>query len=247
VGEDRQANRVRYIHYLRGQYLRGEPIELAFAAHGREVVDRIRRGEQFDLILMNMDRPVLNGLDAARAVRALEKATGAPATPIVALSVHSTASAVEECRDAGCVAHVAEPVDSATLLSIVHCHARRVPGQAGVSLSTESAGEVPVAAPDEMPDEVAALVPRYLASKHKQIAEARASLAAKNFEPVDKFGHNLKGTGRGYGFPEFETIGTEIQKAAAKLDERSVGAQLDRLIQILAEHDTRAVRRTPFR
>ena len=63
-----------------------------------------------------------------------------------------------------------------------------------------------------------ALVPQYLASKEKQIEEARAALASRDFGPIRRFGHNLKGTGRGYGFPSIEDMGTEIERAATQAD-----------------------------
>jgi len=86
-----------------------------------------------------------------------------------------------------------------------------------------------------MPDQVAALVPKYLASKPRQIEEARASLAAKDFPPIRRFGHNLKGTGLGYGFPRIEEIGAELEKAATDADERSISEQLGMLSRFLEE------------
>jgi HPt (histidine-containing phosphotransfer) domain-containing protein len=84
-------------------------------------------------------------------------------------------------------------------------------------------------------DEILALVPQYLASKDKQIEEARAALASGDFGPVRRFGHNLKGTGRGYGFPSIEDLGTEIERAAAQADARRVGEQLDALHRFVSE------------
>jgi len=83
--------------------------------------------------------------------------------------------------------------------------------------------------------EIAALVPRYLASKLRQIEEARTSLAAKDFEPVRIFGHNLKGTGLGYGFPRIEEIGDEMEQAALDQDELNISRQLDALCRFLTE------------
>jgi histidine phosphotransfer protein HptB len=84
-------------------------------------------------------------------------------------------------------------------------------------------------------DEILALVPQYLAAKRKQIEEARAALASGDFGPVRRFGHNLKGTGRGYGFPPIEQIGREIEQAAIQADAGRIADQLDALHRFVGE------------
>ena len=80
-----------------------------------------------------------------------------------------------------------------------------------------------------------ALVPHYLASKAQQIEEARTALASRDFGPIRRFGHNLKGTGRGYGFPPIEEMGREIERAAAEADADRIASQLDALHQFVIE------------
>ena len=77
--------------------------------------------------------------------------------------------------------------------------------------------------------EVAALVPTYLASQSKQVVAAREQLAHRDFDSLRNFGHNLKGTGRGYGFPEIERIGCELEQAAQENSEQSIAQGLDAL------------------
>jgi chemotaxis protein histidine kinase CheA len=74
------------------------------------------------------------------------------------------------------------------------------------------------------------------ASKPLQIEQVQASRAIKDFDPIRRFGHNLKGTGRGYGFPPIETIGRELEKAAAAR-EASITEQLDNLRRFVSEVD----------
>jgi HPt (histidine-containing phosphotransfer) domain-containing protein len=84
-------------------------------------------------------------------------------------------------------------------------------------------------------EEVAALVPGYLASKMKQIEDARANVAAQEFEPVRRFAHNLKGTGIGYGFPRIEEIGAEMEEAALDCDAPGISRKLAELLEFLSE------------
>ena len=95
--------------------------------------------------------------------------------------------------------------------------------------SQRTARKIPVS------EQVKALIPQYLASQSKQIEEARACLASRDFGPIRRFGHNLKGTGRGYGFPSIEDLGTEIERAAAQADARRVAEQLDALHLFVSE------------
>jgi CheY-like chemotaxis protein len=236
AAEDNEDNRL-----LLKNYLRGQPIELLFAENGQEAVDVVRRSEEFDLILMDMDMPVLDGIEATRAIRALENERATP-VPIVALSAHAMREAVRECLEAGCVAHVAKPVDRATLLKTIRAYSRRsIPSGAPSSSGAPSNSAAPSNAPSVSP-EIAALVPKYLASKLMQIAEARANLAANNLDPIRRFGHNLKGTGTGYGFPQIEEIGAVMEQAAKNHDERSIAEQLDELGRFLAREQAASVR-----
>jgi signal transduction histidine kinase/CheY-like chemotaxis protein/HPt (histidine-containing phosphotransfer) domain-containing protein len=219
VAEDTEDNRLLLEHYLRS-----ELVDLRFAFTGQEALDAVQRGEKFDLILMDIDMPVLNGYEAAKAIRAWETSQGI-STPIVALSADAMREAVHSSLDAGCVAHVAKPVDRGTLLKTIHRYARVKRAR---PIQT-SATTIPVS------EQVLALVPQYLASKHQQIDEARASLISRDFPPIRRFGHNLKGTGRGYGFPTIEELGREIEKAALEADVDRITEQLDALHRFVSE------------
>jgi PAS domain S-box-containing protein len=222
VAEDTEDNRL-----LLGHYLRDEPVRIEFAADGQQAVDAIRRGKQFDLILMDIDLPVLDGYQSAKAIREFELGRGVSPTPIVALSAHAMREAVRASIEAGCIAHLAKPVDRPMLLKTLYRYA----------LTTNARG----AQAHAVSDEVAALVPKYLASKPAQIEEARASLARRDFEPIRRFGHNLKGTGSGYGFPRIEALGSEIEDAAERGDANRIADQLDALLTFVNESSSSAV------
>ena len=80
--------------------------------NGCLAVERFRNGEagEFDAILMDVQMPVMNGHDAARAIRALEGQDGAR-IPIIAMTANAFAEDEKAARDAGMDAHVAKPLD----------------------------------------------------------------------------------------------------------------------------------------
>jgi PAS domain S-box-containing protein len=90
-------------------------VVLTTVADGAEAVEACRTGA-FDLILMDMQMPVMDGLAATRAIRELERGGGGARTPIVMLTANAMRHHEQEARDAGADLHLAKPVTPASLL-----------------------------------------------------------------------------------------------------------------------------------
>ena len=73
----------------------------------------------WDVILMDIQMPVMDGVQAAKKIRALEAAAGSPRTPIIALTANALAHQVEEYRTLGFDAHVAKPIEVGALLTAI--------------------------------------------------------------------------------------------------------------------------------
>ncbi len=86
------------------------------AAGGAEAL-RVAARRRFDLIFMDLQMPVMDGLEATRAIRARARANNR--TPIVALSANVLAEHVAECARAGMNDHLAKPIVPASLVSMV--------------------------------------------------------------------------------------------------------------------------------
>lgn len=83
---------------------------LQMVANGREALEAFQTAI-FDVVLMDVQMPEMNGVEAARAIRALEKEAGRRPTPIITLSANVMAHQLEEYRQAGMSLHVAKPVE----------------------------------------------------------------------------------------------------------------------------------------
>ena len=90
---------------------------VAVAANGKEAVDMLPT-EPFDIVLMDIQMPVMDGLEATTAIRARERTTGEH-IPIVALTAHAMKGDEEQCRAAGMDAYLAKPVAAAKLYEVV--------------------------------------------------------------------------------------------------------------------------------
>jgi CheY-like chemotaxis protein/anti-sigma regulatory factor (Ser/Thr protein kinase) len=91
-------------------------ISVTFAEDGRKALD-IWRVEAFDVIVMDMQMPVMDGVTATRAIRAEEARTGRQRTPIVALTANAMAHQIAEQLEAGADAHAAKPIALPALLA----------------------------------------------------------------------------------------------------------------------------------
>ncbi|WP_342153939.1 PAS domain S-box protein [Methylorubrum sp. SB2] len=83
---------------------------VTLVGNGREALEAVKAGTGFDVILMDVQMPEMDGLEATAAIRAFELANGHARLPIIALTANAMNDEVERCRSAGTDAHVAKPV-----------------------------------------------------------------------------------------------------------------------------------------
>jgi signal transduction histidine kinase/CheY-like chemotaxis protein len=110
VAEDNETNR-----FVLQTLLQGFGISPVFTENGQEALDAWSR-ESFDVILMDMQMPVMDGPTAMRAIRKSEAETGRYRTPIVALTANAMPHQVQSQLDASADTHAAKPIQIATLL-----------------------------------------------------------------------------------------------------------------------------------
>jgi signal transduction histidine kinase/ActR/RegA family two-component response regulator len=125
LAEDGQHNQ-RFL----SMFLVKAGVEVTLADNGETAVQlalaAANEGQPFDVILMDMQMPILDGYSACRKLRA-----SGYEGPIVALTAHAMSGDREKCIEAGCDDYVTKPVDRAHLLEVVAEHVRRKPASAG--------------------------------------------------------------------------------------------------------------------
>jgi len=118
VAEDNPMNR-RVVELLLAQ----SGVHITFAENGKEAVEKFST-MRFDLVLMDLQMPIMGGLAAMRAIRAWEKEQGRVPTPMLAVSANATDEHVTEAKEAGADDHVAKPIVRETLFEAIARHAR---------------------------------------------------------------------------------------------------------------------------
>ncbi len=124
MADDAAANRELVVAILGGMGVALETVE-----DGAQAVEAARGGG-YDLILMDVHMPVMDGLDATRAIRALDGEEGQ--VPIIALTANVQPEQVLRCREAGMDDHVGKPIQVAELLRVI---AVRLEQRAGLKAS----------------------------------------------------------------------------------------------------------------
>jgi PAS domain S-box-containing protein len=198
--------------FLLRSYLESLPVKVEFAVNGLEAVE-LRKRVAYDLILMDIQMPVMDGLTATREIRAWEMAQGEPRIPIVALTAHALSGAMGESKAAGCDGHLTKPVERPDLVETIATFAKRAEARA-----------------EALPDAIAARRPKFIANRQADLIKLREALAAGDFAIAQSIGHNCKGTGAGYGFPEIAKLGAALETAAVSHDR----AELEQLLNQFA-------------
>jgi len=108
VAEDHPVNQliIRRLLETRGHHV-------TMTSNGQEAVDAGTK--DYDIVFMDLQMPIMDGLEATRRLRALESEHHWPHTPIVALTANAMRSDQEEAAAAGMTAHMAKPVDEGVL------------------------------------------------------------------------------------------------------------------------------------
>ena len=99
-------------------YLKQTAMTLEIAEDGQIAVDKFTAGA-FDVVLMDVQMPVMDGYTAAYTIRAWEARQGARRTPILTLSAHAMEEAFRKSLAAGCDAHLTKPILKAALLQAI--------------------------------------------------------------------------------------------------------------------------------
>ena len=113
LAEDSPDNRL-----LIAAYFKRLPYQIETAENGKVAVEKFCCG-RYDLVLMDIQMPVMDGYTAVRTIRAWETEHRRPATPILALTASTLDDDIRRAFAAGCNAHIAKPVRKATLLTAI--------------------------------------------------------------------------------------------------------------------------------
>ncbi len=190
-------------------------VEVVFALSGLHAVERLRTAanSHFDAVLMDIQMPEMDGIEATRRIR---QELGRRDLPIIALTAHASPAERVRCLEAGMVDHLSKPVDPARLYATLARHAVVPPEHRWPRAETRGKADTPVAPitndsslPDTLPGfDVALGTARFLGDQVRlrrmmevtaktlpaDMASVRAALAAGDVEGAGRLAHGLCGS-----------------------------------------------------
>ena len=111
VAEDNKVNQV-----VVRKILEKNDHDVTIAGNGREALDMLAAGT-FDIVLMDVQMPVMDGLQATRLLREKEEQEGLPRVPVISLTAHAMIGDRERCLDSGADGYVSKPINAQELLA----------------------------------------------------------------------------------------------------------------------------------
>ena len=194
-------------------YLKPSGYSVDLAGNGEVALRKFISGT-YDVVLMDVQMPVMDGYSATRRIRQWEGENRARPVPILALTAHALPEEVQKSLDAGCTAHLTKPIRKATLLHAIEEHTM---GRVRVRVNSS----------------LAELVPRFLENRRRDVATIAAALKHADYENVRILGHNMKGTGAGYGLNRITEIGASLEQAAGRREPEEIRARAAELARYL--------------
>ena len=208
-------------------YLKKTPHRLDMAGNGQSAVEKFIRAP-YDLVLMDVQMPVMDGYTATKLIRKWEGEQHRSPAPILALTANALKGEVQKSLAAGCTAHLVKPIRKAQLLQAITQYATgRDQAAAPVEANAEEKFVLEISA------ELEALMPKFLANRRRDAGEILNALAKADFGRIRTIGHGVKGAGGTYGSTVISQLGARIEQAAIEQRADAIDADVKALIDYL--------------
>ena len=167
-------------------YLEDTPYRVEIAETGAIACEMFAAGH-YDLVLMDRQMPVMDGLTATRTIRAWEQANDRPPTPIIALTASALKGDREMCLAAGCTAFLTKPIKQEVLLQAIREHSIVAPPSSKEESSRMDT--ILVRANPKFADRI----PAFLQNCRQNVIAMLDALDRGDFETVDDSGAQHEG------------------------------------------------------
>ncbi len=220
--EDDETNRDIFL-----KHLWGEGYTVHIAENGKKAVEQFKR-ETYDLILMDLQMPIMDGYEATQQIRKWESDQHHSRTPIIALTAFSLKGDLEKVLKSGCDEYLLKPLKKKTLINKIESFLGTAPQAGPATVPVKEALQA-----DESPyitwvdPDFRDLVPVVLERRKKQTDEMKQALATTDFDTIRKVNHKLKSSP---GLNFLNKMGARIEQAAIDNDSDTIRRSIDQLL-----------------
>jgi two-component system, sensor histidine kinase len=228
--EDGETNR-KLIRIMLQRY----GLEIVEAVNGKVGVE-LAMTQDFDIILLDMQMPVMDGYTAAKELR-----HHGLTTPIVALTAHAMAGDAEKCTASGCTDYLSKPISETRLMAML---AKYMEGSIEEAAShTLPARRAATPAPAErtirssLPEddaEFCEIIREFIVRANEQMAALRTAVQQHQWTVVAEIAHWMKGSGGTAGFDAFTAPAGRLERLARQGGFNDIPACVAQLESVLA-------------
>lgn len=203
--------------------LRKTGADLTLVENGMEAAT-MALSRPFDLILMDIQMPLLDGLSATRRLRA-----AGINIPVIAVSAGAMTSDIERALEAGCTLHLSKPFERRALYEILSKYL--TPQRGSTSAASESTAIHSTISDDD--EEMHQLINDFIRGLPERVAALGGACQSKNWSDLAALAHKLKGSAGMYGFPDLAAQASSLEQAAKKNDSQAAQHHYKQLALLL--------------
>jgi signal transduction histidine kinase/CheY-like chemotaxis protein len=198
-------------HIVIEAYLKEMPVQIDHAYSGAQALEKVCT-QSYDLILMDVQMPEMNGYETTHSIRQYEQKSKKPKQRIVMLTANDDPKERARAIDIGADDFYVKPIFRDTLFSI---------------LEKESSSN-----PQVLDPALKDLAVDYLESRKADLMKMKMALQVKDFTTLAEIAHRIRGSAASYGFTRLGELSLELEKATKSLDPE---AECRTVLQLITE------------
>jgi two-component system sensor histidine kinase/response regulator len=216
VADDHEVNQA-----VVGAVLKKWGHAVATASDGLEALDKIADG-RFDMVLMDLQMPMLDGLDATRRLRAREAASGERRLPVIAMTARAMQEDRERCLAAGMDGYLSKPLDQSALFDVLAQYGGAATGAPVVPVDPSSIA--PVISDPSLVRHIASL---FLSTSPGQLARLARALELGDAAQGRSVAHSIRGAAAYFAGAD--------TAAASAIEDLCAEGHVDRALQMMEQ------------
>lgn len=197
------------------RFLDGSEVHIDEVGDGEAAVEQFRHNK-YDMIFMDINMPIMDGIDATKGIRHIEKRHNLPRTLVIALSANALAQEYERAMEAGCDDYLTKPLARGKLLATI-----------------QKWQDVDIADSEPVDEEIKAAVPGYIENRLRDVVELQKLFAAKDHTGIKKIAHKIAGTAESYGLAQLGKTSSILEQACKDEDWEEIDRCLKKMEQLL--------------
>jgi CheY-like chemotaxis protein/HPt (histidine-containing phosphotransfer) domain-containing protein len=199
--------------------------QVSEAANGLECL-HLLQDHHFDLILMDMQMPVMDGYEATRLIR---ETSEQKSIPIIAMTAYALTGDREKCLAVGCTSYIAKPFKTEELIAEIRQHLGRSSNR---SLKPQTGLHQHL---------VEELLLEFLQQMDELIQELEKAWQQNNIEQIASLSHDIKGVAGLYGYIAVSQTASAIEQAVRDHNIKQIGILVDKIRQEFSLINTQAM------